>query len=72
VRAGDLDVTLDPGRLAGSGTGLDTASYSMPLAEGWVRDRSEPVEPFLVAIERDGRWYVSLEASADALLGADR
>ena len=65
---GDLDVALDPGRLAGSSAGLGRASYSMPLAEGWRRDRRVAVEPFLVAVERDGRWFVSLEASADALL----
>jgi hypothetical protein len=71
VTAGDLDVRLDPARLPGSGAAsrLGRASYSMPLAEGWVRDLRDPVEPFLVAVERDGRWYVSLEASADALLG---
>lgn len=67
--AGDLDVTVDPGRLPESVGGLGRASYTMPLAEGWLRDRTTPVEPFLVAVERDGRWYVSLEASADALLG---
>ncbi|MFB9311621.1 hypothetical protein [Nocardioides plantarum] len=72
VLAGDLDVTLDPDRLPESRAGLGKASYSMPLAQGWVRDREEPIEPFLVAVERDGRWYVSLEASADGLLGPAR
>lgn len=70
VLDGALDVSLDPDRLAGSGEGLGRASYTMPVAEGWRRDRRVPVEPFLVTVERDGRWYVSLEESADALLGA--
>lgn len=65
---GDLDVALDPARLPDAVAGLGRASYSMPLAEGWRRDRTEPIEPFLVTVEREGRWYVSLEGSADALL----
>lgn len=67
--AGDLDVALDPGRLPDAQAGLGKASYSMPLAEGWLVDRRTAIEPFLVAVQRDGRWYVSLESSADALLG---
>ena len=66
---GDLAVTLDPDRLPGSVSGLGRAAYTMPLAEGWRRDRGAvPVEPFLVVVERDGRWYVSLEATSAALV----
>lgn len=65
---GDLDVELDPSRLSGSGPRLGRASYTMPLSQGWRRDRGVPIEPFLVAVERDGRWFVSLGLSADALL----
>ncbi|WP_134766619.1 hypothetical protein [Nocardioides sp. 1609] len=67
---GAIDVVLDPGRLpAGSGAGLEAATYSMPLAEGWRADGSPVVEPFLTTVRRDGRWYVSLESSGDDLLG---
>lgn len=69
---GRYDVTLDPGRLPQARSGLDRASYSMPLAQGWTRDGREPIDPFLVAVERDGRWFVSLEASATELLGPAR
>lgn len=68
IEGGDLEVALDPARLPESVTDLSRASYTMPLAEGWRRDRRVVLQPFLVAVERDGRWYVSLEASADALL----
>ena len=68
IDSGDLEVALDPARLPESVSGLERASYTMPLAEGWRRDRSVVIQPFLVAVERDGRWYVSLEASAGALL----
>lgn len=64
---GDLGVTVDPSRLPDA-SGLGTASYTMPLAEGWRRDRRVLLEPYLVTVERDGRWYVSLEATADDLL----
>lgn len=68
IDGGDLEVALDPARLPESVSGLERASYTMPLAEGWRRDRRVVIQPFLVAVEREGRWYVSLEASADALL----
>lgn len=68
IAGGDLDVVLDPARLPDSVSGLGRATYSMPLAKGWVRDRGVRLEPFLVAVERDGRWYVSLEATAEDLL----
>lgn len=68
IDGGDLEVVLDPARLPESVSDLQRALYTMPLAEGWRRDRRVDVQPFLVAVERDGRWYVSLEASADALL----
>lgn len=68
---GDLEVSLDPDRLPDSVDDIGRASYTMPLAEGWRRDRQTSFEPFLVTVERDGRWYVSLEESATALLGTD-
>ncbi|MDO9457232.1 hypothetical protein [Nocardioides sp.] len=65
---GELDVVLDPARLPDAVEGMEKAAYSVPLDEGWRRDGAVLVQPFLVTVERDGRWYVSLEASADALL----
>lgn len=67
IVGGDLGVTVDPGRLPDA-SGLGTASYTMPLAEGWRRDRRVLIEPYLVTVERDGRWYVSLEGTADDLI----
>lgn len=67
IVGGDLSVTVDPDRLPDAGS-LGTASYTMPLAEGWRRDRRVLLQPYLVTVERDGRWYVSLEATADDLL----
>jgi hypothetical protein len=72
LRGGLLGVTVDRDRLPGeavidAGGGSGAASYDMELAEGWQRD-GEPFEAYLVATEVDGRWYVSLEATADDLL----
>lgn len=83
---GTLEVRVDPTRLpagsvvdsgspAGSPAGGPTgpsgapAGYDMALAEGWERDGS-PIVAYLVTVEVDGRWFVSLEASADDLLAA--
>ena len=80
LRGGVLGVRVDPGRLpggvdagggdAGSGVtgGAGPAGYDMELAEGWERD-GEPITAYLVTVEVGGRWFVSLEASADDLLG---
>ncbi|GAA5143104.1 hypothetical protein GCM10023340_07780 [Nocardioides marinquilinus] len=66
---GVLGVTVDPSRLPDEVDGLDPATYDMPLVEGW-RARDVGFEPFLTTVERDGRWYVSLDATADDILGA--
>ncbi|WP_300403772.1 hypothetical protein [Nocardioides sp.] len=71
---GTLAVSVDADRLPGDavidGRGPDgtRASYDMALAEGWQRDGDE-FQAYLVTVEVDGRWFVSLEASADDLLG---
>ncbi|MEO9322685.1 hypothetical protein ABFT23_04290 [Nocardioides sp. C4-1] len=70
VEAGDLAVRVDPERLPGDVAGIGRASYTMPLAEGWLAGGVPLERPSLVAVEHDGRWYVSLEASADDLLGS--
>ena len=59
-----------PGDAVIDGRGPDgtRASYDMALAEGWQRDGDE-FQAYLVTVEVDGRWFVSLEASADDLLG---
>jgi hypothetical protein len=44
------------------------ARYDMALAEGWERD-GQRFAAYLVTTQVDGRWFVSLEASADDLLG---
>lgn len=68
---GALDVTVDPGNLPDGMSDevreLDRASYTMPVAEGWRRD-SRPIRAFLVAVETDGRWHVSLRRTAEAVL----
>ncbi|MDE0775532.1 MAG: hypothetical protein OSB43_04570 [Nocardioides sp.] len=72
--AGTLAVDVDADRLPGEavidgrGPGGARASYDMALAEGWQRD-GEEFQAYLVTVEVDGRWFVSLEASADDLLG---
>uniref|UniRef100_UPI002B277C96 hypothetical protein n=1 Tax=Nocardioides sp. TaxID=35761 RepID=UPI002B277C96 len=71
---GALGVRVDPQRLPGAaaldaGEGADggPAGYDMALAEGWERDGT-PIVAYLVSVEVDGRWFVSLEASAGDLL----
>ncbi len=71
VLDGTIDVVLDPGRLPDGPAGLGRATYAMPLAEGWHADGTPVRDPYLVTVERDGRWYVSLQATGDALLGPD-
>lgn len=72
--AGTLAVDVDADRLPGEavidgrGPGGARPSYDMALAEGWQRD-GEEFQAYLVTVEVDGRWFVSLEASADDLLG---
>jgi hypothetical protein len=66
---GVLGVTVDPGRLPDEVAGLEPATYDMPLVEGWEAD-AVGFDPFLTTVERDGRWYVSLDATADDILGA--
>ncbi len=68
---GDLALTVDPSRLpdgavVDGGISTGAAGYDMALAEGWRRGREEIVA-YLVAVEVEGRWFVSLEASADDL-----
>ena len=45
---------------------VEGATYAVPLAEGWRR-RGRPVAPLLVAVEDEGRWYVSLRGTAGVL-----
>ncbi len=71
VTDGQMAVSVDPGRLPDETGGLDRASYDMPIGEGWRRDGA-PFDPYLVTVERDGRWYVSLEATADDLFAGLR
>lgn len=70
---GTLGVEVDPSRLPdgvrAEVPGLGRSSYDMSLGEGWRRG-ARPLDPFLVAVEVDGRWYVSLGGTADELLGA--
>lgn len=70
---GTLAVTVDPDRLPSEAVidagGSESAGYDMALAEGWQRDGADVVA-YLVTVELDGRWYVSLEATADDLLDA--
>ncbi len=70
---GTLAVTVDPGRLPDGAVieaGSDApAGYDMALAEGWQRD-GEEIVAYLIAVEVDGRWFVSLESSTDDLLDA--
>ncbi len=70
---GTLGVRVDPARLPGGavmdGSSGGPAGYDMALAEGWERDGTQIVA-YLVTVEVDGRWFVSLEASADDLLEA--
>lgn len=70
LRGGELDVRVDPVRLPSgvTGAGREPASYTMPMSEGWRRDRTTPVDAVLAAVERDGGWFVSLESSAAYLL----
>lgn len=69
---GTLSITVDPGRLPSEAVidagGSEPAGYDMALAEGWQRDDVDVVA-YLVTVEIDDRWYVSLEASADDFLG---
>lgn len=69
---GTLGITVEPDRLPGDAVleeqNDEPAGYDMALAEGWQRDGEEFVA-YLVAVDVDGRWFVSLEASADDLLG---
>lgn len=73
VRDGLLSVELDPGELSGGlrdrlPAGSTRATYDMEIAEGWRLDDA-PTDPYFVVVERDGRWFVSLDATA-ADLGA--
>jgi hypothetical protein len=62
-------VVVDDGRLD---VALGDASYTMPLAEGWRADGAPVRQPGLTTVRRDGRWYVSLGATGDRLLGGGR
>lgn len=73
LRGGVLAVGVDTTRLPGdavieAGT-TGRAGYDMALADGWERD-GQRIVASLVTVQVDGRWFVSLEASADDLLGA--
>ena len=68
IADGVIRVDVDPGRLPDEVVGLAAASYDMPLTEGWRADGGA-IDPVLATVQRDGRWYVSLEATADHLLG---
>lgn len=71
LRGGVLALTLDPDRLPVGvdvgGGGVEPTGFDLTLAEGWQRD-GRSIVAYLVVIEVDGRWFVSLEASADDLL----
>lgn len=67
ITDGAYGIRIDPGRLPDS-IDLGSAAYEMPLAEGW-RAGTGPVEPSFVVVPVDGRWYVSLEATAADLFG---
>jgi hypothetical protein len=63
---GVLEVRSDPrglgDHLRGRVSGAGLASYDMPLAGDWRYDGT-PVPAYLVTVEREGRWYVSLRAT---------
>lgn len=72
LQGGRYEVVLEPSRLPDrldGAAGMEPATYSMPLAEGWTADGASVEVPYFATVRRQGRWYVSLEASGDDLLG---